>query len=279
MISKLEDITGLNQDTLAQLTAVSEPSAPPTPTVSNQQQEEQEPSTPPNDFHGEPSHYQDYLDQAPTSDYFETSGDWTKDTHGSEQAYPSDTGYTPHQATTYSKKGEFKDHKGTTSKPWQNQARQAIKVQNPAQAAIRLILRNPELAQAHSAIPAHLRQLRMPDASVLVQILEICQQVQEQLQRPPKAAELQSECTVLDAWPMMRNLAGLESLVVASDDASQLSEAIDKLHHHYFDQRFEDLSDTLRRAHSGAEADTAKQQLKSLLSEKEALHKTKKYGE
>ncbi len=279
MISKLEDITGLNQDTLAQLTAVSEPSAPPTPTVSNQQQEEQEPSKPPNDFHGEPSHYQDYLDQAPTSDYFETSGDWTKDTHGSEQAYPSDTGYTPHQATTYSKKGEFKDHKGTTSKPWQNQARQAIKVQNPAQAAIRLILRNPELAQAHSAIPAHLRQLRMPDASALVQILEICQQVKEQLQRPPKAAELQSECTVLDAWPMMRNLAGLESLVVASDDASQLSEAIDKLHHHYFDQRFEDLSDTLRRAHSGAEADTAKQQLKSLLSEKEALHKTKKYGE
>ena len=113
----------------------------------------------------------------------------------------------------------------------------------------------------------------MADASLLVQLLEISQQVHTRLKRAPKAAELQSECADLEAWPLMRKLAGLESLEVAGDHASQLSEAINKLNHHYFDQRFDDLSHILRSNHSQEETDTAKQQLKALLAEKRSLAK------
>ena len=109
-----------------------------------------------------------------------------------------------------------------------------------------------------------------------MQLLEICQQVQSQLQRVPQAVELQSECADLEAWPMMRNLASLESLTVTTDHSSQLQEAIDKLHHHYFDQRFDDLSQTLRNATSAEHINTAKQQLKILLGEKETLQKQQK---
>jgi hypothetical protein len=174
----------------------------------------------------------------------------------------------PTQPTTHHQQGYQKNH--------HIQQRQKASVQNPAQGAIRLILRHPTLAQNYAQIPDHLRQLRMADAGVLVRLLEICQQIQTQLQRAPKAAELQSECTTLEAWPMMRELAAMESLTVASDHTSQLQEAIDKLHHHYFDQRFDDLSQILRNSSGEEQINTAKKQLKSLLSEKETLQKMQK---
>ena len=255
MLSKLEDHTGLNQDTLAQLTAVSdtpdidkkESSAQPNPdqsTLANSK-EVQEPVAASNSVPDLPP------------DYVLNDQTWATEYHPE---------YNQHSPT----------HNHQPSHDHGFDHRQGSRVQNPAQAAIRLILRHPGLAEAYTEIPEHLRYLRMHDASILVQLLEICQQVQSQLQRVPQAVELQSECADLEAWPMMRNLASLESLTVTTDHSSQLQEAIDKLHHHYFDQRFDDLSQTLRNATSDEQINSAKQQLKILLGEKETLQKQQK---
>ncbi len=255
MLSKLEDHTGLNQDTLAQLTAVSdkpdidnkESSAQPKPdqsTLANSKDAE------------EPVAAGNSVTDLPP-DYVLNDQTWATEYH------PEHNQHSPTHSHQPSHDHGF-DH------------RHGSRVQNPAQAAIRLILRHPGLAEAYTEIPEHLRYLRMHDASILVQLLEICQQVQSQLQRVPQAVELQSECADLEAWPMMRNLASLESLTVTTDHSSQLQEAIDKLHHHYFDQRFDDLSQTLRNATSDEHINTAKQQLKILLGEKETLQKQQK---
>ena len=284
MISKLEDVTGLNQDTLSQLTAVSEPATPTPPTASEQPQNQEQhhsqthQDTPEYDnaYADGAADYSDY-DQVPHNDYPDNNDYWPTETTAQDNAYtyqgePNQGQKKPFNPLKKSK-GDYQKYKSFGNNQWPSQPRIPVKVQNPAQAAIRLILRHPELAFAHSQIPAHLSQLRMPDASVLVQLLEICQQVQSRLKRAPRAAELQSECADLEAWPMMRNLAGLESLEVAGDHASQLSEAINKLNHHYFDQRFDDLSNILRSNHSQQETDSAKQQLKALLAEKRSLAK------
>jgi len=284
MISKLEDVTGLNQDTLSQLTAVSEPIPQVPPAATNQAEPDSDRQASPAPDYPDTRQFDtpydeataDYSDyhQAPHSDYPESSDYWPTETVQQDQAYAYQGEQNQGQKKTFKKtKGDYQKHRNFGNNQWQNQPRIPVKVQNPAQAAIRLILRHPELALAHSQIPAHLSQLRLPDASVLVQLLEICQQVQGTLKRAPKAAELQSECANLAAWPMMRSLAGLESLQVAGDHASQLNEAINKLSHHYFDQRFDDLSNILRGNHSQAETDSAKQQLKVLLSEKRSLAK------
>lgn len=255
MLSKLEDHTGLNQDTLAQLTAVSD--APEIDTKESIQQPKpaqtilsanKDAQVPVEEINSAPDSPPDYLlnDQV-----------WQTEYRNEDNAQSSNHGYQ-----------QSHDH-GFAQ-------RQGSRVQNPAQAAIRLILRHPGLAEAYNEIPEHLRYLRMHDASILVQLLEICQQVQSQLQRAPQAVELQSECADLEAWPMMRNLASLESLTVTTDHNSQLHEAINKLHHHYFDQRFDDLSQTLRNASSEEHINTAKKQLKRLLEEKETLQKQQK---
>jgi DNA primase len=255
MLSKLEDHTGLNQDTLAQLTAVSD-----TPDIDNK-----ESSAQPKPDQSTLANSKDVQEPVAASksvpdlppDYVLNDQTWATEYH------PEHNQHSPSHSQQPSHDHGF-DH------------RQGSRVQNPAQAAIRLILRHPGLAEAYTEIPEHLRYLRMHDASILVQLLEICQQVQSQLQRVPQAVELQSECADLEAWPMMRNLASLESLTVTTDHSSQLQEAIDKLHHHYFDQRFDDLSQSLRNATSDEHINTAKQQLKILLGEKETLQKQQK---
>jgi len=286
MISKLEDITGLNQDTLSQLTAVSSPAIPTEPAASAQShsQDQQRNQAPEhhdtlqydNAYTDGTADYSDY-DQAPHNEYPDSNDYWPTETTPQDNGYAYQGEQSQAQKKPFNplkkSKGDYQKQRRFGNNQWPSQPRIPVKVQNPAQAAIRLILRHPELALAHSQIPAHLSQLRMADASVLVQLLEICQQVLTRLNRAPKAAELQSECADLEAWPMMRSLAGLESLEVAGDHASQLSEAINKLNHHYFDQRFDDLSNILRGNHSQEDTISAKQQLKALLAEKRSLAK------
>ncbi|HCI02031.1 MAG TPA: hypothetical protein DE276_02405 [Oceanospirillaceae bacterium] len=255
MLSKLEDHTGLNQDTLAQLTAVSDK-----PDIDNKESSAQpkpDQSTLANSKDAEEPVAAGNSETDLPPDYVLNDQTWATEYHPEHNQHSPTNSHQPSHDHGF-------DH------------RHGSRVQNPAQAAIRLILRHPGLAEAYTEIPEHLRYLRMHDASILVQLLEICQQVQSQLQRVPQAVELQSECADLEAWPMMRNLASLESLTVTTDHSSQLQEAIDKLHHHYFDQRFDDLSQTLRNATSDEHINTAKQQLKILLGEKETLQKQQK---
>jgi DNA primase len=257
MLSKLEDVTGLNQDTLTQLTAVTETPAP--QSHSNQDTAEQ-------DLH----HYDaPIMADEPAGDYDAMGYDDypmpDMDSHSYD--YQESFGEANLSTTqTADSKPKWQNYKYQNRQ--QAEPRRAIKVLNPAQAAIRLILRHPHLAEAHTELPTHLQALHMPEAKILVELLSTCQAMNKHLKRAPKAAELQSECAQMEAWPLMQDLAALESLQVAGDHASQLQEAIDKLQHHYFDQRFEELSRTISQSKDNEELALAKQQLKALLSEK-----------
>ena len=141
---------------------------------------------------------------------------------------------------------------------------------NPAQAAIRVILRHPETVQHISQIPSHLGQLLMPDAAVLTQLLTTIQAMQVTLGRWPITSEVHIECAPWDAWPMLRQLAAMESLLPLGDHAQQLQAAIDKLLEHHLDERFNQLLHQVAQPNSDP---TAKQQIKTLLKEKEELQK------
>ena len=258
MLGKLEDVTGLNQDTLTQLTAVTEAPAShaevTATAAADQATEGYDPGTMP---------------EGPIGDYDTMDYD--------DYPMPDMDSHSYDYQEPYTEAGPSTGPATSTKPNWQNnkyqnrqhsEPRRAIKVQNPAQAAIRLILRHPHLAEAHTELPTHLQALHMPEAKILVELLATCQAMHKHLKRAPKAAELQSECAQMEAWPLMQDLAALESLQVAGDHASQLQEAIDKLQHHYFDQRFEALSRTISQSQDSEELALAKQQLKALLSEK-----------
>ncbi len=253
MLAKLEDITGLNQDTLTQLTAVAEPVTAPAAAA------EATTSMPATDEYPQPladvpdyGHMPDYHEVAPNYD------DYTAPLPAPGEEPMADTD--PAVGRPLGRQIGRQIGRQTNS--------HIRSVQNPAQAAIRLILRHPHLAQAHTELPSHLQALHMPEAKILVDLLTTCQTMQAHLQRAPKAAELQSECAQMEAWPLMQDLAALESLTLDGDHASQLQEAIDKLQHHYYEQRFNDVQRAINEASNSDELTLAKQQLRALLNEK-----------
>ena len=115
------------------------------------------------------------------------------------------------------------------------------KVQNPAHAALRIILRHPETAEHVSQIPSHLSALKMQDAGVLIQLLNTVQDMFQTLKRWPNPAELHIECATWDAWPMLRQLAAMESLLPQGNYPQQLEEAISRLLGHHFEERLNQL--------------------------------------
>ena len=144
------------------------------------------------------------------------------------------------------------------------------KVQNPAHAAIRVILRHPKSVAHIDQIPRHLSELKMQDAGILIQLFNTVQDMQKALQRWPNAAELHIECATWEAWPMLRQLAAMESLLPQSNYPQQLEEAINRLLGHHFEERFNQLIQLAAEPN----ADTnIKKQLKDLLKEKEQLQK------
>lgn len=142
------------------------------------------------------------------------------------------------------------------------------KVQNPAHAAIRVILRHPESVAHIDQIPSHLSELKMQDAGVLIQLLNTVQEMHKALKRWPNPAELHIECAEWDAWPMLRQLAAMESLLPQGGYPQQLEEAINRLLGHHFEERFNQL---IQRASEPNADASIKKQLKELLKEKEEL--------
>ena len=142
------------------------------------------------------------------------------------------------------------------------------KVQNPAHAAIRIILRHPEVVEHVDEIPSHLAELKMQDAGVLTQLLNTVQAMHKALKRWPNPAELHIECATWDAWPMLRQLAAMESLLPQGNYPQQLDEAISRLLGHHFDERFNQLIHLASQPNADA---NTKKQLKDLLKEKEEL--------
>jgi hypothetical protein len=142
------------------------------------------------------------------------------------------------------------------------------KVQNPAHAAIRVILRHPEAVEPITQIPSHLSELKMQDAGVLIQLLSTVQAMHKQLKRWPNPAELHIECASWESWPMLRQLAALESLLPQGNYPQQLEEAISRLLGHHFDERYAQILQLASQPNADA---SIKKQLKELLKEKEEL--------
>jgi len=144
------------------------------------------------------------------------------------------------------------------------------KVLSPAQVALRIILRHPETVEHITEIPKHLAELKMPDAGVLTQLLGTAQTMRKVLERWPNPAELHIECTTWDAWPMLRQLAAMESLLPQDNYPQQLEESISCLLGYHFEERFSALLHLASQPNADA---STKQQLKQLLKEKEELQK------
>ena len=117
-------------------------------------------------------------------------------------------------------------------------------------------------------IPSHLAELKMQDAGVLTQLLNTVQTMHKALKRWPNPAELHIECATWDAWPMLRQLAAMESLLPQGNYPQQLDEAISRLLGHHFDERFNQLIHLASQPNADA---NTKKQLKDLLKEKEEL--------
>ena len=253
MHARLSKITGLDKDTLAELSALKVPtpathSEPnPTPAANTQAStSSQAPNTgPAGDLDLNSTHdYADYHITEANPDIADNIQHW-HDEH--PHAQPSED---PSLLLR------------------QNFSAVLPKVQNPAHAAIRIILRHPEVVEHVDEIPSHLAELKMQDAGVLTQLLNTVQAMHKALKRWPNPAELHIECATWDAWPMLRQLAAMESLLPQGNYPQQLDEAISRLLGHHFDERFNQLIHLASQPNADA---NTKKQLKDLLKEKEEL--------
>ena len=253
MHARLSKITGLDKDTLAELSALKAPTPAPIP-----------PQNP-----------------LPTTSVQAGSGTKASITIPAQASAQSSTHeYADyHMADTNPDSGEdthhWHDEHHHASPPIdpsvssrQNFSATLPKVQNPAHAAIRLILRHPEVVEHVVEIPSHLAELKMQDAGVLTQLLSTVQDMHKALKRWPNPAELHIECATWDAWPMLRQLAAMESLLPQGNYPQQLEEAISRLLGHHFEERFNQLIHLASQPNADA---NTKKQLKDLLKEKEEL--------
>ena len=253
MHARLSKITGLDKDTLAELSALKVPTpaahSEPNPTpVTNTQA-----STSRQALNTGPAQNSD---QNSTHDY--------ADYHMTE-ANPDIADNIQHWHDEHSHAQSSEDPSLSSR---QNFSAVLPKVQNPAHAAIRIILRHPEVVEHVDEIPSHLAELKMQDAGVLTQLLNTVQAMHKALKRWPNPAELHIECATWDAWPMLRQLAAMESLLPQGNYPQQLDEAISRLLGHHFDERFNQLIHLASQPNADA---NTKKQLKDLLKEKEEL--------
>lgn len=253
MHARLSKITGLDKDTLTELSALKVPTpaahSEPNPTpVANTHASTSRQA--PNTWPARES------DQNSTHDY--------ADYHMTE-ANPdkADNIQHWHDEHPHAPSSEAPSHSSR-----QNFSAVLPKVQNPAHAAIRIILRHPEVVEHVDEIPSHLAELKMQDAGVLTQLLNTVQAMHKALKRWPNPAELHIECATWDAWPMLRQLAAMESLLPQGNYPQQLDEAISRLLGHHFDERFNQLIHLASQPNADA---NTKKQLKDLLKEKEEL--------
>ena len=248
MQARLSKITGLDKDTLAELSALKAP----TPLPAAQTLAISQTKTPTSvasettqaTAHNSTHEYADYHMADANPDLIEDTHHWHNETH-----------YT---ASSEDHSISAKQHFSAT----------LPKVQNPAHAAIRIILRHPETVEHINEIPSHLAELKMQDAGVLTQLLSTVQTMRKALKRWPNPAELHIECSTWDAWPMLRQLAAMESLLPQGNYPQQLEEAISRLLGHHFEERFNQLMHLASQPNADA---NTKKQLKELLKEKEEL--------
>ena len=252
MQARLSKITGLDKDTLAELSALKAPKPEPekVPQAASTPSATPAPRTP-TDIPAQPS-ANDY-----TSDY---AGDYADYHMAHDNGEPQDD----------SNHWQQEQHYGSQNQPQHNFTAKLPKVQNPAQAAIRVILRHPEAVAHIEHIPSHLSELQMQDAGILKQLLETVKGIHGNLHRWPNPSEIHIECASWEAWPMLRQLAAMESLLPTSNHGHQLQEAIDRLLDHHLEERFGLL---LQQASAPNADPSLKQQLKDLLKEKEGLQK------
>ena len=245
---RLSKITGLDKDTLSELSALKAP----TPLPAAQTLAISQTKTPTSvasettqaTAHNSTHEYANYHMADANPDLIEDTHHWHNETH-----------YT---ASSEDHSISAKQHFSAT----------LPKVQNPAHAAIRIILRHPETVEHINEIPSHLAELKMQDAGVLTQLLSTVQTMRKALKRWPNPAELHIECSTWDAWPMLRQLAAMESLLPQGNYPQQLEEAISRLLGHHFEERFNQLMHLASQPNADA---NTKKQLKELLKEKEEL--------
>ena len=265
MEARLSKITGLDKDTLAELSALKTPIMTEESNIQDSANTQQKNSATALDaptirsrnsnandkghHKGDSREYPDYPMAGAQSDHLQDAQHWNQEYH--EQ----------HQATST-------DDPLTALKPYFSAT--LPKVQNPAHAALRIILRHPETAEHVPQIPSHLSALKMQDAGVLIQLLNTVQDMFQTLKRWPNPAELHIECATWDAWPMLRQLAAMESLLPQGNYPQQLEEAISRLLGHHFEERLNQLLHLASQPNADA---SIKKQLKELLREKEELQK------
>tara|TARA_B110000908_G_scaffold1225_1_gene1550 strand:- start:2370 stop:4409 length:2040 start_codon:yes stop_codon:yes gene_type:complete len=253
MHARLSKITGLDKDTLAELSALKVPT----------------PAT-----HSEPNPTPAANTQASTSSQATNTGPAGDSDQNSTHDYADYhiTEANPDIADNIQHWHDEHPHAQPSEDPSlllrQNFSAVLPKVQNPAHAAIRIILRHPEVVEHVDEIPSHLAELKMQDAGVLTQLLNTVQAMHKALKRWPNPAELHIECATWDAWPMLRQLAAMESLLPQGNYPQQLDEAISRLLGHHFDERFNQLIHLASQPNADA---NTKKQLKDLLKEKEEL--------
>lgn len=253
MHARLSKITGLDKDTLAELSALKVPTPAahselnPTPVANTQA-----------------STSRQSLNTGPAQDSDQNSTHDYADYHMTE-ANPDIADNIQHWHDEHSHAQSSEDPSLSSR---QNFSAVLPKVQNPAHAAIRIILRHPEVVEHVDEIPSHLAELKMQDAGVLTQLLNTVQTMHKALKRWPNPAELHIECATWDAWPMLRQLAAMESLLPQGNYPQQLDEAISRLLGHHFDERFNQLIHLASQPNADA---NTKKQLKDLLKEKEEL--------
>tara|TARA_B100000787_G_scaffold60818_1_gene44456 strand:- start:4874 stop:6913 length:2040 start_codon:yes stop_codon:yes gene_type:complete len=253
MHARLSKITGLDKDTLAELSALKVPTPAahselnPTPVANTQA-----------------STSRQALNTGPAQDSDQNSTHDYADYHMTE-ANPDIADNIQHWHDEHSHAQSSEDPSLSSR---QNFSAVLPKVQNPAHAAIRIILRHPEVVEHVDEIPSHLAELKMQDAGVLTQLLNTVQTMHKALKRWPNPAELHIECATWDAWPMLRQLAAMESLLPQGNYPQQLDEAISRLLGHHFDERFNQLIHLASQPNADA---NTKKQLKDLLKEKEEL--------
>ena len=259
MKQKLANITGHDEDTMAQLFSVSQPTKPTDETTNKEVVDLEKGKGKEKAKQSESTTH--------TQKNMPLSGSHQDYSYGVPPAYE--------EANFLHGVNDYEDNYAAiyaTGRPWQlsKQAFSVGKVLSAAQQAIKILLQNPEIALELQELPEHLLALHQADVKMLVRLMQACQRLTNQLGRNITSAELISELSVAndEDWLQLRDLAALESLSEAKDRQAQFFAVIEKLQFNYLEQRIDDVLGKLDITDEQAQKADLTKQLQTLLNEK-----------
>ncbi len=268
MRQRLAKVTGLDEDTMAQLFSVSDVPAVANLTDAVDNNQTNAAST----HHASNTNNDDHASYHITEDITENISDNNAAPQDATSPYGAETmpWAPPHDFAPSQQYGAM------DARPWLSYRppfSAASSVLSMAHQAVRMLLQSPEIALDLEVIPKHLQALQQADVQLLVRLMQRSQTMAQALGRSATSAELMTECATINDndWQVIRNLAAMELLSNEGEHSQQFIAVINKLQLNYVEQCMNELLDQLKAPAAQDEKTALLAQLNTLLQQQKAL--------